>query len=65
MKKEKNKFEEVQNKFIEEYNELMSTHPANTETVEEWHGKGDQIEKFSLYDNYTPISTSNETSLLS
>jgi hypothetical protein len=45
-----------------EHKELMSSFENSFVVPVQWNDNGDQIEKFSLYENYTPVKTSGETS---
>jgi hypothetical protein len=61
MNKAKKISKETEKKLIEEYDRLMSTGTFKTGTAQEWSEKGDQIEKFTIYENYTPVKTSSGT----
>ncbi len=56
----------ISDSFKKEYEEVMQ----NVETPaflkeKQWREKGDFFEKFSLYENYTPVKTSDSTTLIS
>lgn len=57
MNKDDKSSEQATKHYIKEYKELMSTRILGDECGFEWIEKGDQIEKFTLYDNYTPVKT--------
>lgn len=64
MSKVKKSSKESERKLIAEYDRLMSTGTFKTGTAQEWSEKGGQIEKFTIYENYTPVKTSNGTAKL-
>jgi len=52
-------------KFTKNYNEIMKTSENTVIINTEWSEKGDQIQKFSLYENYSPVETSGNSTLIS
>lgn len=54
-----------QDKFTQEYNEIIGKSNNTTIVSTEWEKSGDFFEKFSLYENYTPVETSGNTVLIS
>lgn len=61
MKKTDKPSKKTKKKFVEEYNELMSNSTFKMGMYHEWSEKGDHIEKFTMYENYTPVKTSSGT----
>ncbi|MDH5475463.1 MAG: hypothetical protein OEX22_07220 [Cyclobacteriaceae bacterium] len=62
----KNKQEKDQNiKFTKEYCEIMEIDNNSVFMDNQWKNEGDYIQKFSLYENYTPVKTSGSTTLIS
>ncbi|HBH06381.1 MAG TPA: hypothetical protein DDX92_07240 [Flavobacteriales bacterium] len=59
MSKAKKSPKKTDKQFIKEYNELMSTPSFNTDLTRQWSESGDQIQKFTMYENYTPVKTSS------
>ncbi|MBR9860220.1 hypothetical protein GYB22_05640 [bacterium] len=57
----KKAYKDSNKKFIKEYNELMSRVAFNMPYPQEWKEKGDQIEKFTMYDSYSTVKTSTDT----
>lgn len=49
--------------FISEYKNILDENTDLSDT--EWKEKGDFFKKFSMYDNYTPVKTSVNTTLIS
>lgn len=47
--------------FIEEYKVLMTKAPIVSGLKLEWSQPGDKIEKYTVYEEYTPVKTSTET----
>lgn len=54
-----------QDRFTEEYNEVVHNDKNSILTTREWKKNGDFFKKFSLYENYTPVETSANTVLIS
>ena len=52
-------------KFSEDHQEIMKTSDHTTLVDVQWSEEGDFFQKFSLYENYTPVRTSGNTTLLS
>lgn len=51
--------------FIKEYNEIITSSETSVVIVSEWVKNGDYFQKLSMYDdNYTPIPTLGETTLI-
>ena len=50
-------------KLSKDYEEIMKTSEKTVIVDTQWSEKGDYFEKFSLYDNYTPVKTSGSTVL--
>jgi len=61
MGKAKKSLKKVEERFIEEYNELMTNSTFKIGINQEWSERGDRIEKFTMYENYTPVKTSGGT----
>ncbi len=61
MNKSKNGINKSKKEFVTKYNELMSSKLVNPSTQKQWNEPGDQIEKFTLYGNYTPVKTTSGT----
>lgn len=52
-------------KFTYEYEKIIGKEVnTNLSTKREWKKTGDFFEKFSLYENYTPVKTSGSTTLI-
>ena len=52
--------------FIKEYNEIIDSSKTSVVVESEWSKDGDYFQKLSMYDNnYTPIPTLGETTLIS
>ncbi len=52
--------------FLEEdYKELLKNQKKTIHVEEQWSRPGDVIQKLSLYENYTPVRTSGNTTLVS
>jgi len=51
--------------FAKEYSEIVDIEKNSVKIERQWTSEGDQIQKFSLYDNYTPVKTSGSTTLIS
>lgn len=49
-------------RLIKEYEKLMETSSDSFIVPVQWSNEGDSIERFSLYENYTPVKTSGDTS---
>lgn len=47
--------------FIKEYKNLMTKAPVVSSLKLEWSQPGDKIEIFTVYEEYTPVKTSSET----
>jgi len=57
--------EKQSDSFYREYEHIMKT-SENTVIVDvQWAEKGDYFQKLSMYDNYTPVKTSGDTTLIS
>ncbi len=60
----RDKKKEKQDSFTEEYQKLMKSSDKTTFIIpRQWNDEGDSIQKFSLYENYTPVMTSGDTTL--
>lgn len=59
MSKYKKSAKQAQKQYADEYNELMSTNSIKFANFQEWSEKGDEIVKFTMYDQYTPVKTSS------
>lgn len=65
MKKSRNKrVNELTNSFSKEYEKIMSKSLNPYTKPVQWKEKGDQLEKFTLYENYTPVKTTSGTGIL-
>lgn len=51
--------------FTREYENLMKTSENTVIIGVQWFEKGDYFQKFSMYDNYSPVKTSGSTTLIS
>ena len=52
--------------FTKEYNEIIDSSKTSVVVESEWSKDGDYFQKLSMYDNnYTPIPTLGETTLIS
>ncbi|MCX2837271.1 hypothetical protein OQ279_03830 [Salinimicrobium sp. MT39] len=49
--------------FLNDYEEIMKTSERTTIVEEQWSEEGDYFQKFSLYEDYTPVKTSGSTIL--
>ncbi|MBC6425259.1 MAG: hypothetical protein GDA51_02060 [Ekhidna sp.] len=50
--------------FKEDYQKIMQSSERSSFVVPvQWTNEGDSIEKFSLYENYTPVKTSGDTTM--
>lgn len=47
--------------FFNDYLEIMKTNTSDFVSITEWNSIGDQFEKLSMYDDYTPVETSSNT----
>lgn len=48
--------------YIKEYRDLMNEGDTTFQDVHtQWNNRGDQIEKFTLYEDYTPVKTTGGT----
>jgi len=47
--------------YLNDYLELMKTSNGNFISITEWKNQGDQFEKLSIYEDYTPVKTSGNT----
>jgi len=47
--------------YLNDYLELMKTSNGNFISITEWKNQGDQFEKLSVYEDYTPVKTSSNT----
>ncbi|MEZ4858679.1 MAG: hypothetical protein R2781_07700 [Flavobacteriaceae bacterium] len=54
----------ITDKEIAEYQNLMNSY-GSFSIPTEWSKEGDTIQKYSLYEEYTPVKTSGNTTLLS
>lgn len=52
-------------KFIEEYNQIVESVEQLPCQQAEWQQPGDYFKKLSMYENYTPVETSCGTVLTS
>ena len=50
--------------LAEEYNKLFKTFDHTISIRQQWSKPGDIIQKFSIYENYTPVKTSGSTTLI-
>lgn len=65
MSNEKKTEKKLDKAFMKDYQKLMSTNTSPFFTInKEWNEKGDVIEKFSIYDNYTPVKTTSGTGII-
>lgn len=48
--------------FVQEYEELMQSSKDSFVVPVQWTDEGDSIQQFSLYEDYTPVKTSGDTS---
>jgi hypothetical protein len=48
--------------LFKEYEKLMKSSNDSFIVPVQWTNEGDTIERFSLYENYTPVKTSGDTS---
>ena len=52
--------------FTKEYNEIIDSSKTSVVVESEWSKDGDYFQKLSMYDNnYTPMPTLGETTLIS
>lgn len=51
------------NSFYDDYLEIMKTNGNDFISKTEWQSPGDQFEKLSMYDDYTPVETSSNTQI--
>ena len=50
--------------FREDYQKIIKSSDNSSFVVPvQWTNEGDSIEKFSLYENYTPVKTSGNTTM--
>lgn len=56
-----NKKSSLKNSFYDDYLEIMKTNNSDFISKTEWKSLGDQFEKLSIYDDYTPVETSSST----
>ena len=49
------------NSYLNDYLEIMRTNTSDFISNTEWTSIGDQFEKLSMYDDYTPVETSSNT----
>ena len=49
--------------YAQQYAEIMKSYRNTVAVPAEWSKKGDSFQKFSLYGNYTPVKTSDRTTL--
>lgn len=61
MVKRKTKIQEV---FDDEYKKIVKSSDGSVVINVEWNNNGDNFQKLSLYDNYTPVQTSGSTKLI-
>ncbi len=64
MKKNNKRVKKSDTSFSKEYEELMSRNFNPYSDPVQWKEHGDQIEKFTLYENYTPVKTTSGTGVL-
>ena len=62
-KKDKKQTATTKDAFKKEYEDLFETYNSKFSINQEWLNEGDFIEKYSLYGDYTPVETSNSTTL--
>jgi len=48
-------------KYKSRYQEIMKSQKDNSDIAYQWSSVGDYFEKYSLFDEYTPVKISNET----
>ena len=53
----------IRNSFQKDYEVITRTESDKREYTREWNKPGDAFEKFSLYEEYTPVRTSDDTIL--
>lgn len=56
----KNKNEET---FFEDYQKIIESSNGSFVVPVQWTNESDSIEKFSLYEEYTPVKTSGDTTM--
>lgn len=64
MKKTKNnktKYSEFAEKYMAEHNKICGENTTSCPIIQEWQKQGDSFRKFSIYENYTPVKTSSNT----
>lgn len=49
--------------FSKEYDKIMKMDNTSVIVNRQWNSEGDRIQKFSLYEDYTPVKTSGSTTL--
>lgn len=49
--------------YISDYLELMKTSSSDFISTTEWKNQGDMFEKLSMYEDYTPVETSSNTTI--
>lgn len=50
--------------YTKEYEQIIGVSKHTTITNIEWKESGDFFKKFSMYDDYTPVKTSSNTTCL-
>lgn len=53
-----------QKKFIDDYNSIMKINKNTSSSKVEWSNKGDKIEKFTMYEDYTPVKTTSGSGMI-
>lgn len=49
--------------FTQEYEKIMKTSEKTVIVDTQWSSKGDYFKKVSMYENYTPVKTTGNTTL--
>ncbi len=50
--------------YIFDYQAIMNSEKGSQVIPVQWRENGDSIQKFSMYEEYTPVKTSGSTTLL-
>lgn len=51
------------NNFIDDYLEIIKSGSGDFVSHTQWNSAGDQFEKLSIYEDYTPVETSSNTQI--
>ena len=49
--------------YFDDYLEIMKKSNGDFVSVTEWKNEGDYFKKLSIYEEYTPVTTSNNTGI--